>query len=131
MKYKIQIPGKTFFFGEYAALVGGSALLLTTRPGFEMNVHESIHSTSNPFHPESPAGLYFNQHEKFFQNWSIAFVDHYQGRGGFGASTAQFLGLALFRKQIQTPNEFNDLDVAFKSIDGLATTGWQRFCGIV
>jgi mevalonate kinase len=96
LKYRIQIPGKTFCFGEYAALAKGSALLITTGPGFEIQFEKSVEQMECPVHPESPAGRYYQLHIDFFVNWKIQFVDHYAGRGGFGASTAQFLGLALF-----------------------------------
>ena len=47
------IPAKTFLMGEYAALAGESALLLTTTPHFELSL------TDNPglhgIHPDSPA----------------------------------------------------------------------------
>lgn len=104
MKYRIQIPGKTFCFGEYAALLGGPALLIATMPGFEMILKKAEAQTQNPFHLLSPGGKYFENNKDFFSDWQIDFVDHYQGRGGFGASTAQFLGLCYFKRHI-----FSDL----------------------
>lgn len=104
MKYRIQIPGKTFCFGEYAALVGGPALLLATKPGFEMILKTAEGLTQNPFHPLSPAGRYFEKNKDFFNDWQVEFIDHYQGRGGFGASTAQFLGLCYFKRQMFSDN---------------------------
>lgn len=115
MKYRIQMPGKTFFFGEYAALEGGSALLLSTGPGFEMNFSKGV-GEGNCFHLESPAGLYYSQNQSFFRDWSIHFSDFYNGSGGFGASTAQFIGLALFRKYIQAPESLLSSDQTFKDI---------------
>lgn len=97
MNYRLQIPGKTFCCGEYAALVGGPAILVATKPGFEIRFIKKTVKTVNPFHHQSPAGAYFDQHASFFSNWTIEFQDHYNGRGGFGASTAQFLGLAYFK----------------------------------
>lgn len=97
LKYRIQVPGKTFIFGEYSALAGGSALLAATAPGFELYFNNNHKSVTNPFHEQSPAGVYYKKNSDFFSRWSIDFIDHYQGRGGFGASTAQFLGLAYFK----------------------------------
>ncbi len=113
LKYKIQIPGKTFIFGEYAALLGGDALLISTKPGFEMDFEQVQDPWPNPFHPKSTAGRFYNKHEEYFSNWRVQFVDHYQGRGGFGASTAQFLGLALFKRYFENPDP-NLLEMNFK-----------------
>ncbi|MBL7543811.1 MAG: hypothetical protein JNL11_08340 [Bdellovibrionaceae bacterium] len=109
MKYQIQIPGKTFCFGEYAALVGGSALLITTEPGFEISFMETAERQVNPFHPRSPAGYFFEQNIDFFSQWRLFFKDNYSGRGGFGASTAQFAGLSLFKRHIETQLPANQL----------------------
>lgn len=78
------IPAKTFLLGEYAALAGESAILLTTQPCFELEI-----STSHApcFHKDSPAGRLLEG-----QNLSFSWKDPYQGAGGMGASSAQFLG---------------------------------------
>lgn len=102
MKYRLQIPGKTFCCGEYAALAGGAAILVTTNPGFEMNFQLSENGCANPFHSQSPAGFYFQHNRAFFSRWAVEFKDHYQGRGGFGASTAQFIGLSYFQKYVES-----------------------------
>lgn len=87
MMTRWRIPAKTFLVGEYIALWGGPAVLLTTTPYFEVIKHPSDEFS---FHPSSPAGRLCAQHEciKSFQ-W----YDPYQGLGGLGASSAQFLGV--------------------------------------
>lgn len=82
------IPGKTFLIGEYAALSHEPAILLTTKPCFEISLVSSpgLHGIS----PLSPAGRFWNSyHDK---NAGLLFRDPYEGRGGMGASSAQFLG---------------------------------------
>lgn len=75
----VSIPGKVFLMGEYAALEGAPVLLTTVSPRFSLTPsNESL-----AFHPESPAG-------KLRSSFAGAFSDPYFGRGGFGASTAQF-----------------------------------------
>lgn len=116
MKYHLQIPGKTFCFGEYAALVGGAAFLITTKPGFEVEFEATNEPQTCPFHPLSPAGRYYGNNENFFSSWKISFRDGYQGRGGFGASTAQFIGLAFFKRQTEAPDSMISQSLFYKSI---------------
>lgn len=82
------IPAKTFLIGEYVALHGGPALVLTTAPCFEVILTEipGLHG----LHQQSPAGRWWlNQSIK---THGLAWYDPYQGLGGLGASSAQFLG---------------------------------------
>ena len=84
---KFQIPGKTFLVGEYAVLVGGTALGLATTPCFEF----TFGGGASAFHPESPAGKYFSSRGEM---QALQFTDPYQERGiqgGFGRSTAEYL----------------------------------------
>lgn len=85
MKWKI--PAKTFLLGEYAALAEGSAILLTTSPYFELSL--TPHQGLNEVHPLSPAGLWWEQHGS--SEMGLQWYDPYQGLGGLGASSAQFL----------------------------------------
>lgn len=82
----IRIPAKTFIIGEYAALQGLPALIVTTPPAFEM------HLTHTPelqgIHPQSPAGRFWQAMER---PEGLRFEDPYEGMGGLGASSAQFL----------------------------------------
>jgi mevalonate kinase len=84
------IPGKTFLIGEYAALANQSAILLTTSPHFELKL------TNNPglngIHPDSPAGIWWRQCEAL-SNFGVDWQDPYQGVGGMGASSAQFIAV--------------------------------------
>lgn len=86
-----QIPAKTFLLGEYAALAQGSAIILTTTPCFELSLNSA--EGSNTIHPDSPAGLWL-KHQAIPQT-NLTWFDPYQGRGGLGASSAQFLASYL------------------------------------
>jgi len=85
----LSVGGKTFVAGEYLALTGGPALILSTDPRFELEVFKDGGQAKNIFHPQSPAGKFWELHGEFFQNLHLKFKDPYQ-IGGFGASSAQF-----------------------------------------
>jgi mevalonate kinase len=91
---RFKIPSKTFLMGEYVALSGGPALLLSHPPYFEIVVEEG--NNQHPFHMKSPAGLHMLVNSRLFEGKNIQFKDPYSGKGGFGASTAQYLGCYLF-----------------------------------
>ncbi|UYL08401.1 hypothetical protein B9G69_015265 [Bdellovibrio sp. SKB1291214] len=95
------IPGKTFLVGEYLALHGGPTLSVLSKPCFEMTSKPGNGSYSGDaggqarwggIHPDSPAGKFISAHSDYFKNIDLSFSDPYKGMGGFGASTAQFLG---------------------------------------
>jgi len=86
------IPGKTFIAGEYLALHGGPALLLASQPRFELEVSQGT-GKNQSIHPQSPAGKLITEQLHYFSQFDLNFVDPHQGRGGFGASTAQFLAV--------------------------------------
>lgn len=83
------VPAKTFLLGEYAALEKKSAILLTTSPCFELR------ATTQPglhgIHPHSPAGRWWTQSHP--HDVGYTWHDPYQGLGGMGASSAQFLAV--------------------------------------
>jgi mevalonate kinase len=104
---KWHIPAKTFLLGEYAAVREGSALLVTTSPHFEISLGEDEARTdsTNPrtvtsetellskaIHPQSPAGLWWHYQQT---TKTLHWHDPYHGRGGLGASSAQFIGSYL------------------------------------
>lgn len=85
---KWHIPAKTFLVGEYAALAGESALVLTSSPDFtvELTTNEYLEGIN----PLSPAGVFWSEqrHPRHGLKWH----DPYRGIGGLGASSAQFIG---------------------------------------
>lgn len=87
-------PGKVFVLGEYLALFGGPSLLLAVPPRFELILSHRVDFPSSP-HPESPLGRLVGviQKRKIRENPTrgSTFFDPWEGRGGFGASTAEFL----------------------------------------
>jgi len=93
----LSIAGKTFLAGEYLALSGGPAVVLATDPRFQLKVSEKK-SSQNPFHPESPAGRFYWEHQDFFSTYGLEFQDPYKSLGGFGASSAQFALLHAFKQ---------------------------------
>ncbi|MGZ3795787.1 MAG: hypothetical protein ACXVB1_05460 [Pseudobdellovibrionaceae bacterium] len=86
----LSVPGKSFLAGEYLALKGGASLIFTSRPRFEL-LAKSGSGAVEGIHQESPAGKLIQDHKDFFSKYDLSFRDPHQGRGGWGASTAQFL----------------------------------------
>ncbi|MFY7698396.1 MAG: mevalonate kinase [Legionella sp.] len=86
---KWSVPAKTFLIGEYLAIEGGPAILITTSPCFKLI------KTHNPglhgIHPNSPAGRWWFDHG--LTNIGFEWFDPYQGQGGLGASSAQFIAV--------------------------------------
>ncbi len=80
-----RIPAKTFLIGEYIALSGGPAILLTSEPCFELSL---VDDAILPFHPHSPAGRFCVQHQL---DRRLVWHDPYGGLGGLGASSAEFV----------------------------------------
>lgn len=82
LQSRIKIPGKFFLSGEYAALRGMPTISVAVKPEFQF---QSDFQKSFKFHPDSPAGL-LNPTE--IQG---VLTDPYQGWGGMGLSTAEFI----------------------------------------
>lgn len=83
------IPAKTFLLGEYAALRGNAAIVVTTEPSFELTLCKGIGMQG--IHPDSPAGKFWQAHA--IDSFGLSFYDPYDGVGGLGASSAQFVGV--------------------------------------
>lgn len=91
MSLVFSIPGKTFLAGEYLALHGGPTLVLLSQPYFKFTVKKGSGNFPG-LHGDSPAGKFIKKYQDYFNQFDAQFEDPYQGKGGFGASTAQFLG---------------------------------------
>lgn len=76
------IPSKTFFIGEYLALVGGPALIGLTNPCFQIDAEKKLH-------PQCMAARFWQSVTGLACDWGLD--DPYSGQGGLGASTAEFL----------------------------------------
>ncbi len=94
---KLTAPAKTFIFGEYIALIDGPTLIATTEPFFELRIEDSLDEALIHIHPDSPAGQFYQSEKKYFVSKKIEFCDPYEGCGGYGASSAQFLLLYEYR----------------------------------
>lgn len=96
----LSCPSKTFLCGEYAVLEEGvgTGLMITHGPRFELHAVEQSEPVSADeniarmgVHPLSPAGIYFGKNRDLFKRLQLKFIDPHEGRGGFGASGAQFV----------------------------------------
>ena len=110
------IPAKTFLVGEYAAVLGGPAIVLTTTPCFEMTLGDDNNSKTE-IHPDSPAGQWWVNYQNLGK--TLFWQDPYEGMGGLGASSAQFLGAYLASCHL-TQREPNSQDL----LEGYHQSSW-------
>lgn len=97
----LQIPGKVFLWGEYAALNKGPAVVAALNLQFQLEAEKKTQiQNQNIFNSQSPAGKWLLKNHDFFENYHLEFNDPLKGRGGLGASTAQF-ALAYYLKNPQ------------------------------
>lgn len=120
------IPAKTFLLGEYVAISGGPAIVLTTKPCFELSLSDV--PGLRGIHPDSPAGLWWGQHGSAENG--LEWYDPYHGLGGLGASSAQFLGAyyATLFLQKRTPTKQAMLDAYWQCAwngQGLRPSGYD------
>ncbi|HAZ7572227.1 hypothetical protein OQJ02_09880 [Legionella sp. PATHC032] len=107
---KWQIPAKTFLLGEYAAIAGEPAILLTTSPYFTLTLTDN--AKLEGIHSESPAGLWWQKN--WYPPFGLSWQDPYQGQGGLGASSAQFLACYLATCLLQKiPPQLNHMLEAY------------------
>jgi mevalonate kinase len=101
MTIEIEIPSKTFLVGEYAVLNGGPALIVNTQAAFHVRIHRG-QGLAAGIHRQSPAGQFLRENQALFSRYDLEFLDPHQGRGGLGASSAQFLAAWVFREMSLT-----------------------------
>ncbi len=117
----LSAPSKTFLAGEYAVLAGVPALIVNSEPRFELRVKFGTGKTQG-IPRKSPAHLWLEQRAPLLSAYDLDFVDPHQGRGGFGASGAQFLlvhtltsflqlGFSEYVKGVRLNELWNDLQV--------------------
>ena len=97
--FSIKIPGKTFISGEYLALSGGSSLLVSTEPGFQVffvpegdaeslaelkslinhKINLDINSWDDNWlmNSHSPAGKFYQKNLEVFKSGKFLFYDGY------------------------------------------------------
>jgi mevalonate kinase len=94
------IPSKTFLYGEYAVLHGGKSCVIAHKPSFSLEINLDKTSQGNPFHPESPAGQLLAKTQDLCGH-QVIWADPHQGSGGFGGSTAEYLGTLLVKLELE------------------------------
>jgi mevalonate kinase len=113
--YELSVGSKVFLLGEYQVLGGGSAFLSVLAPRFRLLVKPGTGKLIG-VNAGSPAAVYFAEQQEFFKLWDLEFVDPHQGRGGFGASTAQIGLLQGFREGLETIQAQAQLDFDLRQI---------------
>ena len=113
----IQVPAKTFLLGEYLALKGGPSLIALTQPCFELDKTKHLH-------PDCVASRFWQAKTKTAIPFGLN--DPFQGIGGMGASSAEFL-LAYHAYY----GDFNDLEklhrayLEFAKVGGKVPSGYD------
>lgn len=113
MTQTIQVPSKTFIFGEYSALVDGPALLVTSYPYFEITLEKRRTPLAGGgllLHSKSPAFRYLSQLSKA-EVWDIKEIDFSYPIGGLGQSSAEFV--AVYQANQEEPS---DIRVQFQNL---------------
>lgn len=103
MRYILSVPSKTFLMGEYLALHAGPSLILNTNPRFQLEIKSFGDSHCEGIHPQSPAGQWMRQQSQIFSQNQLKFEDPHEGRGGLGASSAQFVMVYAWQKFVESP----------------------------
>jgi mevalonate kinase len=134
-RMEIRIPSKTFFFGEYSALVDGPALVVTGKPYFVVSLENrplNSHNKSKLLHPDSPGGLYLRLLEqqsvlKFLWDLKAISLEEKNFLGGLGQSSAEFLALYLANGGLvsQVRNQFQKLYESNPHYQGLIPSGYD------
>ena len=108
-KYIFSCPSKTFLMGEYGALKNAPALLVSTSPRFKMEFRQNIENEHSlvPFWEEGdPLLKFYMENEDALMDFHQEYEDPYDGKGGFGASSAQWVFFYSFIHQYQKPLKF-------------------------
>ncbi len=110
MILRLSCPSKTFLLGEYLVLNDGVALLMNTQPRFELLLDQKGSGNIDGFSPESPAGQWIRQNNLVFKNVDVQFLDPHLERGGFGASSAQYLLSHIATQILKNPAKAKALE---------------------
>lgn len=112
MKIEISVPSKTFLFGEYLVLNGGPALFLNSTPRFKLIIEQKDSREVECLNfGQNPAAERFIQTNPYlFDYLTLNFIDPYKGLGGFGASSALYLLVAIFKRYLVS-SALNPFDI--------------------
>lgn len=132
MQITLSVPSKTFLVGEYLVLKGGPGLVATTGQRFQLIINKASGGKdlvqkleSSGIHPDSPGGKWSLRYPECFDQFDLKFLDPYNGAGGMGASSAQFVMLYVWTKMhSESISSWNDIDVEvlWKSYQSLFET---------
>jgi mevalonate kinase len=130
---EISVGSKTFLVGEYAALLKSPCILLNTTPRFSLELrhkHNEFIAHHDNFNSITPAGKFLHIHYKDFEHDDIQFFDPHYGRGGFGASSAQFALLYLAQKYknkslLSSTKDKNNLEEISGIIEAYQQYAWN------
>lgn len=104
--FTIHIPSKTFLVGEYLALEQYCGIVINTMPTFQLQAQlNQTSEVQTQFAKHSPAGSFYQENLNLFKNVNFNFVDPYLEAGGFGASSAQFIALAVLKSFLENDKQ--------------------------
>ncbi|MBX7231053.1 MAG: hypothetical protein K1X29_03105 [Bdellovibrionales bacterium] len=135
MHLTLSVPSKTFLCGEYAVLYGGPAVLLGHAPRFKLQMKSMVGAGECLNIPYgSPGAQWIKKNAPLFKDTSLIFQDPHGGRGGFGASSAQFVlsyvaakiqnsSLSLIQKQLNVKEMWQEYRLLNHGSDQLPSGG--------
>ncbi len=126
MKKLFSVPSKTFLIGEYLATQGGTALIANTTPRFKLSLETKIGPA--PLHQgiaeTSPAGRFLYRYQADFAKFDLEFSDPHDGKGGLGASSAQYaLLLYIYLSVVKAKKDVPGL--AFSFLEEYISDSWS------
>lgn len=125
--FELSVGSKVFLLGEYQVLEGGAAFLSVMEPRFQLHVRAG-EGRVRGIGAGSPAAVLIEKRADFFKDWDLEFIDPHEGRGGFGASTAQFalvkgfkVGFESFRVHAQVDYDLRQIHRTYLEVTAGAT----------
>lgn len=110
--------------------------MAATRPRFRLEVSLNGSGSCEGIHLHSPAGRWIRIHSSLFQNNEVRFFDPHVGKGGLGASSAQFVAVYAWSQiaphlPAEWPSQLLPQDVwkAYRMIAGGSNASSDFFLG--
>ncbi len=89
-------------------MYGGPAIIANTKPLFQMKIGTDADTAfEDSINPISPAGQFIKKHPQLFHDFKLQFTDPHHRKGGFGASSAQYLIVNAFKHWLDNAEQFD------------------------
>ncbi|OFZ15620.1 MAG: hypothetical protein A2Z20_10040 [Bdellovibrionales bacterium RBG_16_40_8] len=101
---------------------------MNTKPRFEMRISTEGKGLVSGIAPDSPAGQWIRQNKLACAHADLEFTDPHLGRGGFGASSAQYLLTNIAVQVLKNPDQKENLKIesiwrAYRQMETISSEG--------